>query len=109
MDYYSTKDIRQYLIQLGFRPSIKGFNYIASSIELCMKDQNYLHSITKSLYPDVARIHSTKATRVERAIRHAITLASDNPNSMFKETFEPYENCSLSNSLTLGILLEHFI
>lgn len=103
-----TKEIREYLIWLGFRPNLNGFDYIASAIELCLEDSNHMHSITSSLYPSVARLHSTTASRVERSIRHAISLADEDYNEGFEETFTPYKNCRLTNSLTLYVLLEHF-
>lgn len=103
-----TKEIREYLIRLGFKPNLDGFDYIASAIELCLEDASHMDYITKSLYPSIASLHSSTAPRVERAIRHAISLANEDYNEEFEETFTPYKNCRLTNSLTLYVLLEHF-
>ena len=44
---------------------------------LAVKDETIISSITKTLYPTVAKKHNTTSSRVERAIRHAIEVAWD--------------------------------
>ena len=46
-------------------------------ILLTMEDQEYINAVTKRLYPEIAKQHGTTASRVERAIRHAIEVAWD--------------------------------
>ena len=61
--------------QIGVPAHIKGYQYLRTSIILCVKDKSMLSSVTKILYPTVAKEYSTTASRVERAIRHAIEVA----------------------------------
>ena len=50
---------------------------------MCIKDISVINSVTKVLYPDVAKKYGTKPTRVERAIRHAIEVAWERGNREF--------------------------
>ncbi len=61
--------------QIGVPAHIKGYLYLRTSIILCVNDRNMLGSVTKLLYPTVAKEYKTTASRVERAIRHAIEVA----------------------------------
>lgn len=63
--------------QIGVPAHIKGYNYLRDAIILCVNDGEMLGSITKLLYPTVAKHFSTTPSRVERAIRHAIEVAWD--------------------------------
>lgn len=63
--------------QIGVPAHIKGYYYIRESILLAVTDINILNSVTKKLYPEVARRYNTTASRVERAIRHSIEVAWD--------------------------------
>lgn len=63
--------------EIGIPAHIKGYQYIRYSIMLAIKDESVVGSITKLLYPTVAKKHNTTASRVERAIRHAIEVAWD--------------------------------
>lgn len=62
---------------IGVPAHIKGYQYLRSSIILCIKDDEMLGSVTKLLYPTVAKMYDTTPSRVERAIRHAIEVAWD--------------------------------
>ena len=63
--------------QIGVPAHIKGYQYLRTSIALCIENPEMLGSVTKILYPTVAKQYSTTASRVERAIRHAIEVAWD--------------------------------
>ena len=63
--------------QIGVPAHIKGYQYLREAIMMCVKDPTILNSVTKVLYPGVAKEFSTTASRVERAIRHAIEVAWD--------------------------------
>ena len=66
--------------EIGVPAHIKGYHYLRESIILSVKNSEYVNSITKLLYPTVAKNHNTTASRVERAIRHAIEVAWDRGN-----------------------------
>ena len=63
--------------QIGVPAHIKGYQYLRTSIKLAVDDAEMLGSVTKLLYPTVAKMYDTTASRVERAIRHAIEVAWD--------------------------------
>ena len=63
--------------QIGVPAHIKGYQYLRTAIKLSVEDSDMLGSVTKLLYPTVAKIFNTTASRVERAIRHAIEVAWD--------------------------------
>ncbi len=63
--------------QIGVPAHIKGYQYLREAIALSIKDPSLMHSVTKILYPTVAKNNKTTASRVERAIRHAIEVAWD--------------------------------
>ena len=70
-------EITEILHQIGVPAHIKGYHYLREGILLSVNDKEVLGSITKILYPAVAKKFSTTASRVERAIRHAIEVAWD--------------------------------
>jgi two-component system response regulator (stage 0 sporulation protein A) len=63
--------------QMGVPAHIKGYQYIREAIMMAVEDMEVINSITKMLYPTIAKRYSTTASRVERAIRHAIEVAWD--------------------------------
>lgn len=63
------------ILQIGIPAHIKGYHYLRTGIIFVMKDPQLINAVTKQLYPMIAKKHGTTATRVERAIRHAIEVA----------------------------------
>ncbi len=61
--------------EIGVPAHIKGYQYLRDSILMAVQDMDILNSITKQLYPSIAVKNHTTASRVERAIRHAIEVA----------------------------------
>ena len=64
-------------LELMVPAHIKGYHYLREAILLSIKNSEIINSVTKLLYPTVAKNHSTTSSRVERAIRHAIEVAWD--------------------------------
>ena len=73
-------EITNILHEMGVPAHIKGYLYLRESINMVYNDIELLGSITKVLYPDVAKKYKTTASRVERAIRHAIEVAWNRGN-----------------------------
>ncbi len=71
------KRITEILKEIGIPAHLKGYQYVRYSIILSIEDQKALESVTKILYPTIAKKFNTTASRVERAIRHAIEVAWD--------------------------------
>jgi two-component system response regulator (stage 0 sporulation protein A) len=63
--------------QIGVPAHIKGYQYLRTAILLTIQDSDIINSVTKVLYPSVAKKYATTTSRVERAIRHAIEVAWD--------------------------------
>lgn len=63
--------------EVGVPAHIKGYQYVREAIILAVQDMEVINAVTKVLYPEVARRYHTTASRVERAIRHAIEVAWD--------------------------------
>lgn len=63
--------------QIGVPAHIKGYQYLRKAIMPCVEDSEMMGSVTKILYPTVAKEFKTTSSRVERAIRHAIEVAWD--------------------------------
>lgn len=62
---------------LGVPAHIKGYQYLREAITMCIDNMDAVSSVTKFLYPSVAKKFATTSSRVERAIRHAIEVAWD--------------------------------
>jgi two-component system, response regulator, stage 0 sporulation protein A len=75
------QEITNILRSIGVPANIKGYDYIRDALVLSVNDKSYVHSITKALYPTVARDFTTTPGRVERSIRHAIEVAFHRGNT----------------------------
>lgn len=80
--------VTEIIHEIGVPAHIKGYQYLRSSIMMAVKDMDVLNSITKQLYPSIAKQYDTTSSRVERAIRHAIEVAwgrgkTDTINELF--------------------------
>ena len=64
-----------YLNKMGILPHLKGYGYLKYGVARCIEHTEELESITKSLYPGIAKEYNTTAGKVEHGIRHAIQRA----------------------------------
>lgn len=69
------KDVTDMIHEIGVPAHIKGYQYLREAIMMSVEDIEMLNSITKILYPSLAKKYQTTPSRVERAIRHAIEVA----------------------------------
>ncbi len=67
--------ISEIFISIGIPPHIKGYSYLREGIRLTVDNPRVINSVTKELYPTIAKTYATTASKVERAIRHAIEVA----------------------------------
>lgn len=65
------------ILHIGIPAHIKGYHYVRQAIVLSVDDPEMMGSVTKVLYPTIAKQFATTSSRVERAIRHAIEIAWD--------------------------------
>ncbi|MDO5415964.1 MAG: sporulation transcription factor Spo0A [Lachnospiraceae bacterium] len=75
MEQNLENDVTHMLHEIGIPAHIKGYQYLRDAIIVSVEDNEMLSSVTKILYPSIAKKHRTTASRVERAIRHAIEVA----------------------------------
>lgn len=68
-------EVTSIIHEVGVPAHIKGYQYLREAIMMAVKDNDIINSITKQLYPSIAKIYNTTPSRVERAIRHAIEVA----------------------------------
>ena len=80
--------------EVGVPAHIKGYQYLREAIVIAVKDMDVINAVTKVLYPAVAKRFNTTASRVERAIRHAIEVAWDRGDL---ETLQKYFGYTVSN------------
>jgi len=69
------KIVGNYLNKMGISPHLKGYGYLKYGVARCIYHSEELESITKSLYPGIAKKYNTTSGRVEHGIRHAIQKA----------------------------------
>lgn len=69
--------VSEIMHQIGVPAHIKGYMYLREAIMMSVNDTEMMGSVTKLLYPSVAKKYKTTSSRVERAIRHAIEVAWD--------------------------------
>ena len=67
--------VTEILHQIGVPAHIKGYQYLRDAIIMAVDNREVINSITKVLYPTIAKMNKTTPSRVERAIRHAIEVA----------------------------------
>ena len=81
--------------QIGVPAHIKGYQYLRCAILMAIDDSDIINSVTKVLYPSVAKKFGTTTSRVERAIRHAIEVAWDRGDV---DTLNSYFGYTIQNS-----------
>ena len=81
--------------EIGVPAHIKGYQYLREAIMIAVDDMDVINAVTKVLYPEVAKRFGTTASRVERAIRHAIEVAWDRGDL---ETLQKYFGYTVSNA-----------
>ena len=84
--------ISDFMLELGIPAHLRGYQYLRSAVEMCAEDMELVGSVTKLLYPDLAKKHKTTDQKIERAIRNAIEVSWERGNGdLFEELFS-YNN-----------------
>ena len=86
--------VSEILHTMGVPAHIKGYSFLRQSIIMVVNEPEVISLVTKRLYPDIAKLNNTTASRVERAIRHAIEVAWDRGNV---ETMNDYFGYTINN------------
>lgn len=106
------KRISELLKDCGVPTNVKGYRYLKEAIEIGLDDFACVEHITKELYPEIAKKFNTTASRVERAIRHAIELAFSRGNygtleEIFGSTIDLRKD-KATNKHFITMLIERF-
>ncbi len=91
------KYITEIMLDIGVPAHLKGYHYLRDAILISGKNMEVVSSITKLLYPTIARRFKTTDQKVERAIRNAIEVSWNRGNV---ETFEKMFGYSISSGKT---------
>lgn len=78
-------DIYRFFLLLGITPNYLGFYQAAYAVAICMKEPERLISVTKSIYPDVAKYFRTSAGSVERNIRTVARISWDSHSKVLSD------------------------
>lgn len=84
-DYELERYITEIMLDIGVPAHLKGYHYLRDAILISGKDMEVVSSVTKLLYPTIAKHFKTTDQKVERAIRNAIEVSWERGNM---ETFE---------------------
>lgn len=95
LPYDIETQVTRIIHQIGVPAHIKGYQYLRTAILMTVSDSDIINSVTKVLYPSVAKKYQTTTSRVERAIRHAIEVAWDRGDV---ETLNSYFGYTIQNS-----------
>lgn len=91
MKYEFTKEqeyqVSEYMWRLGIPAHLKGYHFTRVAVLIVMQDMETVTSVTKLLYPEVAKICNSAGSKVERAIRNAIEVVWNRNPEYFKEFF----------------------
>ena len=77
--------ITEFMLDMGVPAHLKGYHYLRTAILLAEEDMEVVGSVTKLLYPEIAKLFKTTEQKVERAIRNAIEVSWVRGNA---DTFE---------------------
>lgn len=77
--------ISHIMLDMGVPAHLKGYRYVRTAVLMAEEDMKVVGSVTKLLYPEIAKQYNTTDCKVERAIRNAIEISWERGN---KETFE---------------------
>ncbi len=84
--------ISGFMLELGVPAHLRGYQYLRSAVEMCAQDMELVGSVTKLLYPDLAKMYHTTDQKIERAIRNAIEVSWERGNSELFERLFGYSN-----------------
>ena len=102
-------EISAVLSRMGIQASIKGYHFIRKAVMMAVEDREAMVGITKGLYPDLAKMYHTSASKVERAIRHAIESAwKKNGPQVYFEISGYMLSDKPTNGQFIAVLSEYF-
>lgn len=87
-------NVSKLLHRVGVPAHIKGYGYLRYGIILAVENQGVINSVTKTLYPNIAKHYGVTASSVERAMRNAVSIAWDRGDiTLLSDLFGFTVNC----------------
>ena len=87
-DMETKRQVTELMLELGMPAHLRGYHYLREAILLSMEDMELVGSITKLLYPEIAKTFQTTNIKVERAIRSIVEIGWERGNEeMFEKIF----------------------
>lgn len=81
-------EVTRLMLEIGVPVHLKGYHYLREAICLTAEDMELVGSVTKLLYPQIAKRFVTTDGKVERAVRNAIEVSWERGNTeMFEQVF----------------------
>lgn len=83
-------DVQRLIRSLGIGATYRGYRYLIHGTSLCLKDEDYLLSISKLLYPQIASTYKASVSSVERDLRTVINICWERGNRNLLEEISMY-------------------
>ena len=97
------RDIQKLVRSLGIGGNYQGYRYLLYALSLCLQNEDYLLSVSKLLYPEIAHTYQTSASSVERNLRTVVSVCWERGN---RPLLESISLCPLSSKPTIGEFLD---
>lgn len=107
-EIYDEFEVSELLIALGVHPECKGYDYTIMAMNLIKQDRTYVNTVTRRLYPEIAKKKGITPTNVERCIRTEMRRVMRCENSQLAKQVFGEKLDSLTNSRFLACLYEYF-
>ena len=92
--------ISELMLELGIPAHLRGYQYLRTAVSMCVEDMELIGSVTKLLYPDLAKKYMTTDQKIERAIRNAIEVSWERGNGELFQKLFGYNNSVGNNRPT---------
>lgn len=103
--------VTKIMLELGVPAHLRGYQYLRTAIVWCVDDMERIGSVTKLLYPELAKYYQTTGQKIERAIRNAVEVSWQRGNEeLFEELFgygKEDGNGRPTNSEYIGVVADH--
>ena len=96
-------EIERLIRTLGIGATYRGYRYLSYGVYLCLQDENYLLSVSKLLYPEIAHAYETTSCSVERDIRTVVKVCWERGNKTYLQKLAMY---SLDEKPTSGEFID---
>lgn len=95
---------------LGIGATYRGYRYLSYALKLCIQDEDYLLSVSKLLYPQIAKHFRATSGSVERNIRTVIKVCWERGNRSYLQDIALHTlSCRPTSSEFLDILTSHLM